>query len=376
MNKNVLLILACSLPLALLAQGGFTIRGKIGTLDAPAKAILSYSNNGVVVKDSVILHKGNFVFKGKLDGPTQAGLTVKHDTASLKKGTWWDSMSFYIENSNISITAPDSVKHATVKGSLVNDESRELDALLKPVRDRANAFKADYYARTPEQRKDTTWLKSARAIMAETGKDEERISNEFIASHRNSYIALVTFKRVGMAYNFNPELAAAEFAKFTPAMQSSALGKKIATDLETGRKTNVGVTAMDFVQNDVEGKPVKLSDYRGKYVLVDFWASWCAPCRAENPNLVAAYKKYKEKNFTILSVSIDDSASKKAWLRAVEKDSLPWTQVSDLKGWKNDAAVLYGVSAVPSNFLVDPSGKIIARNVRGGELEKKLALLF
>jgi peroxiredoxin len=134
--------------------------------------------------------------------------------------------------------------------------------------------------------------------------------------------------------------------------------------------------AMDFMQNDTTGKAVKLSDFRGQYVLVDFWASWCKPCRAENPNLLAAYKKFKDKNFTILGVSLDEERSRRAWLGAVQKDSLPWTQVSDLQGFKSKAAEMYGVTAIPSNFLIDPSGKIIARNLRGEELEKKLETLF
>lgn len=146
--------------------------------------------------------------------------------------------------------------------------------------------------------------------------------------------------------------------------------------IEVGKKTNVGVTATDFTQNDPTGKPVKLSDFRGQYVLVDFWASWCKPCRAENPNLLKAYNKYKSKNFTILGVSIDDSDMKKAWLNAVQQDGLPWTQTSELKGANSEAALAYGVTAIPANFLISPEGKILAKNLRGAELEKKLAELL
>ena len=133
----------------------------------------------------------------------------------------------------------------------------------------------------------------------------------------------------------------------------------------------VGADAYDFEQNDVNGKPVKLSDFKGKYVLIDFWASWCKPCRQENPNVVKAYQAYKDKNFEILGVSLD--SDKNNWLKAIKDDGLTWTNVSDLKGWKNEVGELYAIKAVPTNYLISPEGKIIAKDLRGADLEKFLA---
>lgn len=132
----------------------------------------------------------------------------------------------------------------------------------------------------------------------------------------------------------------------------------------------MGKTIPDFEQADPNGKMVNIKSFRGKYVLIDFWASWCGPCRGENPNVVAAFNKYKNKNFTVLGISLDKS--KDAWLAAVEKDGLTWTQLSDLKFWSNAVAQQFGIQSIPQNFLIDPNGVVIGKNLRGEALEAKL----
>ncbi len=151
--------------------------------------------------------------------------------------------------------------------------------------------------------------------------------------------------------------------------------KKIKSEYDAEKLTAIGSVPPEIALQDTNGNVVKLSSLRGQYVLVDFWASWCRPCRGESPNLVRAYNKYHDKGFTIYSVSLDNSKS--SWLQAIKKDNLgAWTHVSDLKGWQCVAARDYNVNSIPSNFLLDKDGKIIAKNLRGSALERKLAEIF
>jgi peroxiredoxin len=331
---------------------------------------LSYIAGSDRVTDSTKLDKGKFHFTTKVGEPTLAMLMVLFAPVPGEGRPHIERTQLFMEPGNISISVKDSLQLAKVTGSKSQKAFEALETMEKPYNEKEEAMGKkyrEYYAA-----KDTAAMKNLEDEFDNLSKEkDEKVYHRYLAQNPNSPVALYVLNQYA-GYDLDAKKVEPLFKKLPLASRNLPSGIAFKKRIEIAKKTGIGAYAMNFTQNDTLGKPVSLSDFKGKYVLLDFWASWCGPCRAENPNVVKAFNEYNDKNFTVLSVSLDQPGKKQAWLDAIHKDGLTWNHVSDLKFWDNAVAKLYGIRAIPQNLLLDPTGKIIAKNIRGEELGKKL----
>ena len=348
----------------------FVVKGKIGNLNAPAKI---YLQRGREVMDSATFVNGTFELKGTTDVPRSADLAIKRDG---KVGSIFgpqDNTRIFLEPGPVVLTSPDSLKHARVTGGPVTADDQRLQAALKPVLDKMAALGAESRKVPAEQRKSPEFAERLKAQFDAQIKDLAQASREFIKANPASWVSLDALLSMQMMAVPQYAIEGPLYNALTPTLQNSPQGREYGELMQGLKAVAVGAVAPGFTQKTPAGKVVSLADYRGKYVLVDFWASWCGPCREENPAVTKVYTDFKGRNFDILAVSLDDEKGREKWLKAIADDHLAWTQVSDLRGWQNEAATRYHVRAIPQNYLIDPSGKIVAANLHGAELRTALA---
>lgn len=350
----------------------FVVKGKVGQLNAPAKI---YLVRGFDRLDSTTLKNGAFELKGATAIPESAELVLERG-GKLRDGMQGrmffkspDRINLFLETGPILVISADSLPKARITGGPLTADYQRLQASLQPFFAKQKARGLVYQKATEAQRNDPAFKERMQAQGQASFSEYEQLNLAFAKANPNSWVSLELLTQT-MAVPQYAEVAPL-YEAFSPTLKNSVPGRKYGEMLQRLKTVAIGAQAPNFTQPTPEGKPISLADYRGKYVLVDFWASWCSPCRAENPLVLKAHQAFKGRNFEVLSISLDEDRAK--WLKAIQEDQLPWTQTSDLSGFEGTVATQYNIHAIPQNFLIDPTGKIVAANLRGEELQTKLA---
>lgn len=319
----------------------FVIKGTLTEFSEQGKITLTYLTASGRKKETADLKDGNFEIKGTIEGPAQAFLRLSPLTknGATVEDTYDDHnfRKLYLDPGQTTVTAKSNLSTADISGG-----STQRDWLL---------------------------LEKAQ----KSSKNREQMEDQFIPLHPASYVSFDIIK-TRATINSNPEKLESLYLKLDPKIRNSVQGQEVGKNLSIAKIITIGKPALEFSLADTAGNQISLKSFRGKYVLIDFWASWCGPCRGENPNVLKAYQELKSKNFDVIAISLDSSRA--PWMKAVHEDQMPWTQLSDLKGWKSKVALQYGITAIPQNFLVDPNGIIIGKDLRGENLTSKISKLI
>ncbi len=342
----------------------FEITAQIKGVEENTPIYLQRARDGKLESiDSSYIEDGKVTFEGSLEGPEMLYMRIGNSRKMI---------NVFAENAPISVTVQvDSLNKAVVTGSKIHDDLMAFKKYLEPIDEKAKKLSDAY--RVAAMQKDDEMMKDILEEYEGLRQEQKDAIVAFVGEKSDTFIAPYIIRRylaIEMEYTELDSL----LAQLGPDTHNSEDYKYLSERVATLKKVAIGQPAVDFALPDTTGNPIAISSFKGKYLLIDFWASWCRPCRIENPNVVKLYNDYKDKGFEIIGVSFDEK--RENWIKAIKDDHLTWPHVSDLKGWQSEAGKLYAVTAIPATVLLDKNGVIIAKNLRGDSLREKLEEIY
>ncbi|WP_343307984.1 TlpA disulfide reductase family protein [Chitinophaga niabensis] len=369
MIKNAILTTLLILPVLMVSgQSNVTIEGHIKGL--PAGQSVYLQSFSAPTKDSAVTTSGRFIISTRIE-PGEANAYILQIGRSHGN---YDGMVLYLDEGKVRINGKGpGFKDAKATGTTALKDYNSLHAEMDKI-PQLQHRKALYEKSHELYRKDSVAYRAILPELQQMQEAESAFTINWVKKHPSSPIGAYLIMDLGR----NIKLAEKEtlYNSLDESARNNTPAKELEEKFRSVKAAVLGKAAPLFTQNDTLGKPVNLADFKGKYVLVDFWASWCVPCRAENPNVVKAFKQYQSRNFTVLGVAFERPGDKDKWMKAIHDDKLTWTHVSDLRHWDNAARQLFGIHSIPSNVLIGPDGVIVGKNLRGEELFRKLKELL
>lgn len=370
--KYLLLLTTALFPAILFAQQDFTIKGKVGNFNAPTIIYLQ-SNVGII--DSMVMNNGEFLFKGIADEPMEAYLILSVDGKPIEKLQEIPDFRKIFVSEGIVTLEGNTFKRSKISGNKLNNDLARYELASAEIATAEDMWVKEYKEFTDDQKNDPVSVDGLQNKYSWIGQKKKLIDLDFIKDNPSSFVSLCLLDNMledEIKMDFDNMLMSLD-----ENLRTSARGIALKDKINLSQNLGIGKLAPDFSLPDVNGKEIVLSSLRGKYILLDFWASWCGPCRQLNPSIVSAYKKFKDKGFAVLGISLDRPGKKAEWLAAIEQDGLgQWTNVSDLLFWKSPVVKMYAIKAIPQNYLLDKEGIIIGSNLHGERLNEVLTELL
>lgn len=342
----------------------YVIDASIRGIDDSTSIFLYVRDEGeMTILDTVELKNGKAQFKGVVESPEMMYINI---------GTTNKAVNLFVENAKIQVSVhADSLDKAVVTGSKTQDDFTAFRKALEPIEQRSNDLNQRYQVAMATG--DTAAIRQIQADADQLWPDQNAAIKTFITEKNSSFLTPYIIRNY-LVFEMEADQLDSMLSGLDTTIHKAPDYKFLAERLTVMRKVAIGQPALDFALNDPAGSPIAISSFKGKYLLIDFWASWCGPCRRENPNVVKLYNDFKEKGFEIIGVSFDDNRDN--WLKAIDDDKLIWPHVSDLQGWGCEAGKLYAVNSIPATVLLNREGVIVAKNLRGDALRKKLEELL